>query len=563
VDPAAIYENMLPETIKNRTVVVSNVGQLDMEYHITPFILTGKSGERDYCTASNGCDEYISNVALENINNTTGCDGYADYTDQVVTMMAGSAYNITVTNGTPYSGDYCGIWIDWNQNEVFDAEESVEVQGNPGYGPYTAAITPPPSALPGVTRMRIRIVYQEDPQPCGTSTYGETEDYSVSVVNWLDVDPTTGTVLPGETAEISLTLSSVGMALGTYTAELQISSNDPDNPMEVVPITMNVANLAVTVSSDPDSVCLGVPVQLTSALVGGSGSEVYSWTSVPEGFLSSEPNPVVTPEVSARYVLEVTDNDVTVSDSLDIVVFPLPVVALGDDLSVCAGDFVTVDAGAGFASYLWSTGETTQTITTAVAGEYWVEVSSAEGCLGYDTLAVIVNPLPVVALGSDTTLCFYHQIILDAGNAGSTYAWSTGETTRTITVDSTGMTAGTKTIKVDVTSAEGCMSADSISISFIECTGMPEQPSVRALQVYPNPGDGHFYVSAGTDKLSKARMTVVSATGAVVYSLDNVELVPGSRFEVNLMHLADGTYTLQLTTPETLYQARIIINKIK
>lgn len=47
---------------------------------------------------------------------------------------------------------------------------------------------------------------------------------------------------------------------------------------------------------------------------------------------------------------------------------------IGDDISACAGDVVTLDAGAGFESYLWSTGETTQTIQVTETDEYSVTV---------------------------------------------------------------------------------------------------------------------------------------------------------------------------------------------
>ena len=55
------------------------------------------------------------------------------------------------------------------------------VSGTPGKGPYTATITPPLDATEGNVYMRIRIVYNEIPQPCGSSAYGEIEDYTLFV----------------------------------------------------------------------------------------------------------------------------------------------------------------------------------------------------------------------------------------------------------------------------------------------------------------------------------------------------------------------------------------------
>jgi len=97
-------------------------------------------------------------------------------------MEPGVGYEITVTNGWPFTYDECGIWVDWNQDEDFyDAVEQITVSGSPGTGPYTATITPPESAVEGDTRMRVRITYNQTPSPCGNTSYGEVEDYTITV----------------------------------------------------------------------------------------------------------------------------------------------------------------------------------------------------------------------------------------------------------------------------------------------------------------------------------------------------------------------------------------------
>jgi hypothetical protein len=138
-----------------------------------------------YCAASGGCDEYISGVQVGSINNSgTGCSGYADYTAMATTMQIGTGYPITITNGNPYTNDRCGLWVDWNKDLDFDdACEAIVMSVGQGVGPYTATITPPATAALGNTRMRVRIVYNSPPLPCGASSYGETEDYTITVTN--------------------------------------------------------------------------------------------------------------------------------------------------------------------------------------------------------------------------------------------------------------------------------------------------------------------------------------------------------------------------------------------
>ncbi len=137
-----------------------------------------------YCAAGGGCDEYIARVQVDVIDNSTSCSMYADYTALgPVTLTPGVATTLTVTNGHPYSSDTCTVWIDWNHDYAFDDGSSENLGDVLGYGPYNISITPPLDALPGPTRMRIRIDYANpNPVPCGPTTYGEVEDYTVSVI---------------------------------------------------------------------------------------------------------------------------------------------------------------------------------------------------------------------------------------------------------------------------------------------------------------------------------------------------------------------------------------------
>ncbi|MEZ5196841.1 MAG: hypothetical protein R2764_10675 [Bacteroidales bacterium] len=73
-----------------------------------------------YCSASGGCDEFISLVQFGTIYKGTACSGYADYTNLSTSFPANGSEQITVTNGPPvYSADECGIWVDWNRMRDF------------------------------------------------------------------------------------------------------------------------------------------------------------------------------------------------------------------------------------------------------------------------------------------------------------------------------------------------------------------------------------------------------------------------------------------------------------
>ncbi len=135
-------------------------------------------------------------------------------------------------------------------------------------------------------------------------------------------------------------------------------------------------------------------------------------------------------------------------------------VNLGNDTAICSGTSLTLDAGIQDATFSWSTGETSQQIVIDSPGEYWVLVTKGEAT-GNDTIAINMQyPPEIVNLGNDITLSYGDSLVLDAGNPGSSYAWSTGESSQSITVD----TAGIYWVKAD-----GCGStaSDTIEISMV------------------------------------------------------------------------------------------------
>jgi len=576
IEPESVYHVLRPDSSAVRYLTIHNVGQLEMSYNLSMFIPTELTDDtRAYCTATGGCDEYISRVQLNEIDNTSGCTQYGNYTDQVTYMSVGNTYQITVTNGNPiYSQDKCGLWIDWNQNEVFDDTESIPMSGSPGVGPYTANITPPPGAKPGPTRLRTRIVYYGSPQPCGSSVYGEVEDYTVYVLSWINSDPMTGTVNAGESVQIAITLSAADLEPATYTAELTIASNDPDIPVVMVPVTLVVSEIGITFPGVDENICLGENIELTTTVSGGSGEYTFTWSSDPEGFFSDEASPVVTPDVTTTYFVEVSDGIITVDNFITIFVNPVPEVYLGTDTVLCAGETLVLSAGEGYTGYRWSTGQTGMSIEVTEQATYWVKVTNEFGCHATDTLQVTVLQLaekPVITAGPASADNFFNTpsvYTCEETVHASFYTWSVnppeaGESISSGTTGEFNWAPGfTGMVEVTVTAGNDCFTgepSEMFTTEIYSSAGLDEMTAGSRIMVYPNPGSGQFSLKIPEAVNFQCTLSVIDAAGVVVYGLQNISIGAENHYQLNIRHLPDGMYSLKLESREKTFNGKIIL----
>lgn len=165
------------------------------------------------------------------------------------------------------------------------------------------------------------------------------------------------------------------------------------------------------------------------------------------------------------YVVTITDTTGCQGiDSILVQTVMVPFTDLGSDSSICSGDSIVLngtDQNGTNPSYLWSTSgaNALETIGYSVAmiDSVWVELTNGI-CSFRDSIIVTVILTPSIHLGNDTGLCQLDSLTLDAGNAGSTFLWSTADTTQTISVNAT------SSYVVTATASGLCSSSDTINV---------------------------------------------------------------------------------------------------
>lgn len=189
----------------------------------------------------------------------------------------------------------------------------------------------------------------------------------------------------------------------------------------------------------------------------------YSWSS-------SESSQTIQVNTSGTYGVRVHDSGCEDFDTIVVTVQPNPVVDLGNDVSICQGDQVILDAMNPLLTHTWSTGENTQTITVTSSNQYSVTVEDTEGCVGTSNITVTVNDLPVVSLSSAKSDACYQggNVLLSSSPNGGTLTGA-GLTGSYFNPQTTGLTIDQANwIVYEYTDANGCASADSLTITVRE-----------------------------------------------------------------------------------------------
>jgi hypothetical protein len=337
--------------------------------------------------------------------------------------------------------------------QLSNASGSFASPTNIGTGASPIAATIPSSVVAG-SGYRVRVI-NDNPATLGTNNgsniiietvtvnLGADTSYCANVTfsQTLNAGNTGSSFLwNGGSSSQTLNITTAG----TYSV-IVTSVNGCEGTDQIV-VTENQAPV-VDLGAD-ESFCADENVSVT--LEAGNPGSTYLWSN---GLVSQD----ITAQAFGTFWVAVTGaNGCVGTDTMKINSLALPVINLGNDTSYCEGTnfSLVLDAGNPGSFYLWEDNSEEQTLNVTGAGFYAVIVEDLNGCLEYAEITITENPLPIVNLGTDTSYCAgtAFNILLDAGNPGSTYAWNGGGLTSQFF---SATQAGT--YSVVVTDANGCV----------------------------------------------------------------------------------------------------------
>jgi|GEM_PF-633467 len=227
--------------------------------------------------------------------------------------------------------------------------------------------------------------------------------------------------------------------------------------------TITVTALNVSVTATDSTLCAGDSTTLNAS---GNSLAPYTWNpgNVIGNSISDAPSTTTTYSVIAT-----GSGACTSTQTLTINVNALPAVtAAATNSSICIGDSTTISA-TGASTYIWQPGNMTnanEVVSPSSNTSYSVTGTDVNGCSNTDTVAVVVNALPVVtASATAPAICAGDSVMLMASGAAS-YTWTPAVDVVNPNADTTAATpSANTTFTVNGTDANGCSSSGTVTVN--------------------------------------------------------------------------------------------------
>lgn len=359
----------------------------------------------------------------------------------------------------------------------------------------------------------------------------------------------------GNFSSDSLTAHAYSSA-GTYIVSLTVNDTltGKDSTITQTIYVTAYPNTAINIIGN-DTLCQGESSQLVSQ----ASNVSYLWNTL-------EQTSSITVSNQGEYFAIITSLDnsscFVTSDTVSIIVNPLPIVNLGNDTSICEGNSLVLNASNPNSSYLWNTGAQTPNITVSTSNQYYVTVTNQYNCIQSDTISVIVNPLPIA--GFTYTINNQTVTFSNTSQHGVTYSWDFGDGENSISPSPTHTypaSGGTFTVQLTVTN--NCGTNTYTQVITIAPNNIEEHTEKQfEVSIFPNPARDRVNINIELDSESTIQVNIYDYTGKLIQNLINESRPQGTQYLwYNTQQLSAGVYYVEINNNENRMVKKLVINK--
>ncbi|MDA7502315.1 GEVED domain-containing protein, partial [Chitinophagales bacterium] len=464
--------------------------------------------DTEYCdlNPTNNNFEYIDQFIFGDINVTSGQDNgaYALFSENAVALPRNCSVTMSLTpvvSSNQYM-EIARIWLDMNQDGVFDEPAERLYQSSLFNTTITDEVLIPANAELGSTRLRVAMRFDNDPAPCGQFQYGEVEDYCVQVVEGdaeeLDIEVPFSEILICPMTTVPLSVTEIEGASYSW-----LPTEGLDNPTSSTPNASLNSSITYTAT-----------VTVEGELCPSSGSSSVS---------------------------------VTVMDTPELLIDEGMIIACTEASAILN---VINDSGATL-NYNWSTGNGSfdgatdmSSVVITSTGTYTVS-SIADGCNVSAEINITEIPTPSIpVISNDIDL-------LSVNEEAVSYQWHLndepilGANSSTFTISQSG------NYSVVLVDENNCTkTTDPFNAVF---SGL-EETTTGAIQLFPNPSTGLFNLELLT---SGGKIIVFNQLGQVVIS----DSFTGKELQLDLSDQPVGRYEVLVVSEGKVYrQSALLLN---
>ena len=229
-----------------------------------------------------------------------------------------------------------------------------------------------------------------------------------------------------------------------------------------------------------------------------------------------------------------------------------PQVDLGNDILSCVGPTnISLDAGAGYTSYLWEDGSTIQTRTIDSTGTYWVKVTDANGCEDYDQINISIGDGFAPGFTCNPTQIYVGDTIFfaDTTQGVTEWGWDFGDGSNVCPVSQNTShvytTYGNYEVKMYISNG---VCTDTVTKTVLADTlvGIADPLPIGSLNLYPNPTESRVNIHFASPLTGPYQLQIRNNLGQTLLQRSGEKPSHDLEQSLELSGIGSGVYFVEI-----------------